>query len=233
MSAGSRTSREQQRLERVVDLFFESGILRHVPRSGYIFLGTGSEDVAQHCFRVALMSFVLARMAGADPYRAAVMGLLHDLHESRVSDLNYMNQRYCQADCKKAQRDAMQGTGLEEEVTGLFAEFEARESSEARLARDADQLDLLFNLKVELSKGNAFAREWIEAAMGRLKTDTARAVAEEMLKTDPNRWWYGRVDKRWWVERCLPEEREAKSPTRRRLAGRRRSRPCWHDQQGQ
>ncbi len=190
-----------RRLERIVDLFFEAGMLRHTPRSGYVFLGSGSEDVAQHSFRVAFMCFVLARMAGADPYRCAMLGLFHDLHEARTSDLNYMHQRYAQVDQHRAQRDAVAGTGVEEDIVGLFEEFEARETPEAKLARDADQLDLLFNLKVELDGGNAFAREWIEAALGRLRTPEARAVADEMLNTDHNRWWYGRVDRRWWVDR--------------------------------
>lgn len=192
------------RIERIVDFLFEAGTLRHTPRSGYIFLGTGSEDVAQHSFRVAVMSFVLAKMAGADPYRAAILGLFHDMHEARTSDLNYMNQRYVQKDERRAQLDAVDGTGLEEDVMGAYEEFEARETPEARLAKDADQLDLLFNLKVELDKGNQFAQDWIDAALGRLQTPQAQAVAEQMLKTDHNRWWFGRVDKRWWVTRSLP-----------------------------
>ncbi len=191
----------RRRLERIVDLFFEAGMLRRTPRSGYIFLGSGSEDVAQHSFRVAFMCFVLARMAGAAPSRGPTPGPCHALHEARPSDLNYMNQRNAEVDQLRAQRDAAAGTGVEEDITGLFEEFEARETPEARLAKDADQLDLLFNLKVELDGGNAFAREWIDAALGRLRTPEARAVADEMLETDHNRWWYGRVDRRWWVDR--------------------------------
>lgn len=215
------------RLARLVDLFFEVGTLRHTPRSGYIFLGTGSEDVAQHSFRVAFMSFVLAKMAGGDPYRAALLGLTHDLHEARVSDLNYMNQRYVKTEHLKAQQDALEGTGLEEELMAAYREFEARESIEARAAKDADQLDLLFNLKVELDKGNQFARDWIDSALGRLKTKEAQALASEMLATDHNRWWFGRVDKRWWVDRCLPEERRKSPRTANigRAGGRRRVRP--------
>ena len=216
-----------QQLARLVDLFFEVGVLRHVPRSGYIFLGTGSEDVAQHSFRVAFMSFVLARMAGADPYRAALLGLTHDLHEARVSDLNYMNQRYVRSDHVKAQEDALEGTGLEDELMSAYREFEARESLEAKVAKDADQLDLLFNLKVELDKGNAFAKDWIESALGRLKTSEAQSIASEMLATDHNRWWFGRVDKRWWVNRCLPEKRKAGPHAVRRPQCARRRAKLW------
>ncbi len=225
--SGTDRKVSSRQLERLVDLFFEVGVLRHVPRSGYIFLGSGSEDVAQHSFRVAFMSFVLARMAGADPYRAALLGLTHDLHEARVSDLNYMNQRYVRSDHVKAQKDALEGTGLEEELMNAYKEFEARESPEARVAKDADQLDLLFNLKVELDKGNTFAKDWIESALGRLKTREAQSIASEMLATDHNRWWFGRVDKRWWVNRYLPEKRQAGLHAARRPKCARRRAKLW------
>ena len=211
-----------EELDRIVDLFFEAGMLRKTPRSGWIFLGTGNEDVAQHSFRVAFMSYVLAKRAGANPARAALLGLFHDLHEARTSDLNYMNQRYVQTDQKQAQLDAVAGTGLEEDIVGALEEFEQRESPEARIAKDADQLDLLFNLKEELDKGNAFARDWIDAALDRLKTDVARAVARQMLQVDHSRWWYGRVDRRWWGDRCLPE---AEQKTKRAVPGTMRVRP--------
>ena len=189
------------RVERVADLFHEAGMLRHTPRTGWFFLGTGQEDVAEHSFRVALISFVLARLAGADPYRAMAMGLFHDLHEARTGDANYMAQRYLEIRHREAQADALAGTGLEEEVMGLYDEFEARETPEARLAKDADQLDLICNLKEELDKGNAFAREWLESALRRLRTPEAREVAHAVTRADHNRWWYGHVDRSWWIDR--------------------------------
>lgn len=188
-------------VDRVVDFLFEVGMLRRTPRSGWNFLGTGSEDVAQHSFRVAVISYVLARMAGLEPCRTAVLGLFHDLHEARISDLNYVNQRYVVKDEKRAQRDCVEGTGLEKDIAGAFEEFEARESPESRLAKDADQLDLLFNLKEELDKGNAHARDWIEVALRRLHTPEGRCLARRMLETPHNRWWFGRVERSWWVDR--------------------------------
>lgn len=191
-----------RQLERLVDFIFEAGWLKKTQRTGWAFLGTGHEDVAQHSFRVALIGYILARRAGADAARTALLGLFHDLHEARTSDLNYMNQRYTSKDERRAQADAVAGTGLDE-ILAAYDEFEARETLEARLARDADQLDLLFNLKEELDKGNTFARDWIEAAQKRLKTEQGRELCASMLETDHNRWWFGRVDRRWWVERSL------------------------------
>ena len=58
-----------ERLDRLADFFNEVGMLRHTPRTGYAFLGTGQENVAEHSYRVSVMGYVLARMCGMDPAR--------------------------------------------------------------------------------------------------------------------------------------------------------------------
>lgn len=186
---------------RLADLFHEAGMLRHTPRSGYAFLGSGRESVAEHSYRMSVIGLALARLAGADAGRVLELCLLHDLHEARTGDFNYVNHRYNTCRAREALADAVEGSGLEEEILSAYDEFEARETLEARLARDADQLDLICNLRAELVHGNAFAAQWLESAVQRLRTPWAKELAEELLTADPNRWWYGRVDKQWWVER--------------------------------
>ena len=95
---------------------------------------------------------------------------------------------------------------MAEDILGFWDELADGRSLEAELAHDADQLDLICNLHVELSKGNAFAEEWLDSALKRLRTPLARELAEAVLRTDPNRWWYGQVDKGWWVHHRKPEK---------------------------
>ena len=59
----------RSKLTRLADFLFEAGMLRKTPRTGYQFLGSGSENVAEHSFRAALVGYALAHMAGADPER--------------------------------------------------------------------------------------------------------------------------------------------------------------------
>ena len=66
------------RLERLADFFNEVGMLRHTPRTGYAFLGSGKENVAEHSYRVSVMGYVLARMCGMDPARVTYLCLFHD-----------------------------------------------------------------------------------------------------------------------------------------------------------
>lgn len=192
---------DDAQLDRMTDFFHEAGMLRHTPRSGYAFLGSGAENVAEHSFRTAVMGYALARMAGADAARTTLLCLFHDLHEARTGDLNYVNHRYDACRAREALDDAVRGTGLEEDLGGFWTEWTERQSPEAALAHDADQLDLIFNLKAELDKGNAFAIQWLESAVPRLTTPQARLVAAAALRADCHRWWYGRVAKSWWIHR--------------------------------
>ena len=195
-------------LARLADLVFETGMLRHTERTGWAFLGTGKENVAEHSWRTSAIAYVLGKMAGIDPSRVVMLTLFHDLHEARTGDFNYVYHRYDKADAEAALTHATQGTGLQDEIVGFWREFEQAESPEALLAKDADQLDLIANLAVELAKGNTFAREWLDSALKRLKTPEGQQLAEQMLRTDPNNWWYGQVDKAWWINHCDPKTGE-------------------------
>ena len=157
-------------------------MLRHTPRSGYAFLGSGKENVAEHSYRVSVLGYALARLAGADPARVTFLCLFHDLHEARTGDFNYVNHRYNQCRAREALEDATQGTGLAEDILGFWDELADGRSLEAELAE-----------------------EWLDSALKRLRTPLARELAEAVLRTDPNRWWYGQVDKGWWVHHREPD----------------------------
>lgn len=196
------------RISRLADFCYESGFLRHIPRSGFAFLGTGRQNVAEHSYRVAVIGWILAKIAGVDHSRVMQLCIFHDLHEARTGDFNYVNHRYNTSNAIKALSEATSGTGFENEILDFFNEFEQKSSMEALLANDADQIDLILELAVELSKGNLFAREWLDSALKRLQTDQGRKLADAILHKDPNDWWYGQVEKEWWVNHCDPNEQQ-------------------------
>lgn len=179
---------------------FEAGMLKKMRRSGYPFLGSGGESVADHCFRAALLGYLLAfSQKDVDAPRVALMLLHHDLAEARTGDLNYMQKRYTTANEEKALAHQVKDLPpeLAEEITSLTEEFNQGETPEARLAHDADQLDLLLELKEQQDLGNAYARQWIHYSLKRLRTDAARELAESILKTDWTDWWFEKRDDLW------------------------------------
>ncbi|MFV0421808.1 HD domain-containing protein [Oleidesulfovibrio sp.] len=188
----------RDKLTRLADFLFEAGMLRKTPRSGYQFLGTGSENVAEHSFRTSVVGYVLACEAEADPARTALMCLFHDFHESRIGDFNYVNRIYNTCNPRAAMEHALEGTGLESGILDLLDELERAETLEAKLAQDADQIDLILNLKQELDLGNKYAGKWMEGALKRLRTEAGATLAATIARTDHTDWWFIGPDKSWW-----------------------------------
>jgi putative hydrolases of HD superfamily len=191
----------RDKLTRIVDFFNECGMLRKTPRTGYQFLGTGSETVAEHSFRTAVIGHVLALMAGADVARTTYMCLFHDLHEARTSDFNYVNQLYNKSERTRALEHATGGTGLEEDVLGYWEELEETATLEAKLAQDADQLDFILNLKEEFDLGNKYAGQWLESAVQRVRTEWGRELVDVIENTDHKDWWFLGPDPDWWTHK--------------------------------
>ena len=189
---------DRSRMTRLVDFLFECGMLRKTPRTGYQFLGTGSENVAEHSFRTAVIGYVLAQMAGADKNRTAMLCLFHDLHEARTGDFNYVNRIYNTSTRTQALADALSGTGLESDLLPMWEELEETGTLEARLAQDADQLDLMANLKEQSDLGNKYADKWLAAAKERLRTPEGQELARTVLETDHTDWWFLGPDQAWW-----------------------------------
>ena len=193
--------RQRDRMQRIADFINEVGMLRHTPRTGYQFLGTGAENVAEHSHRTAVLGYVLARLAGADVARTTFLCLFHDLHEARTGDFNYVSRIYNTTKPRLALEHAACGTGLEEDLLAYWDELETNETPEALLAHDADQLDLIFNLKRESENGNSFADSWLENALLRLRTPEGRELGKIASETPTSFWWYNGPDRQWWEQK--------------------------------
>jgi putative hydrolase of HD superfamily len=182
----------------IVNFLFEVGILKKVPRSGYQFLGTGSESVADHSFRVAVIAYLLAkREPEADVQKAVLMSLFHDLPEARTGDHNYVNKMYVTANEDKAVNDLAHQISFGPEISDLIREFNSRQSLEARLVYEADQLDFILELKRQQDLGNRSAAEWLSYSVKRLSSNFAKKLAEEILQTDSSEWWFRKKEELW------------------------------------
>jgi len=191
----------RDRNSRIVDFLNECGMLRKTPRTGYQFLGSGSENVAEHSFRTAVIGHVLAIMADADVARTTYMCLFHDVAEARTGDFNYVNRIYNKADPTMALKHATGGTGLEKHLMGYWEELEEADSLEAKLAQDADQLDFILILKEEFDMGNKYAGEWLEIAVQRVRTQWGQELAKTITETDHKDWWFLGPDPEWWIKK--------------------------------
>jgi putative hydrolase of HD superfamily len=186
-------------MKNIANFLFEAGMLKRTPRSGFQFLGSGAESVAEHIFRTTYIGYALGKISsGVDVDRMMKMCLFHDLPEARTGDLNYVNKKYVEANEHKAIDDLAETLPFGNDIRQLILEFIEGKTEEARLARDADQLEMILALKEYKDVGNKYADEWLVFSLKRLKTDAAKKLAQVILETDSSLWWFS--DKGdWWV----------------------------------
>jgi len=186
-------------MKNIANFLFEAGMLKRTPRSGFQFLGSGAESVAEHIFRTTYVGYALGKMEkNVNVDRMIKMCLFHDLPEARTGDLNYVNKKYVSSDEKKAIRDQTDTLTFGGELRELINEYEEGKTREALLARDADQLEMILALKEYKDIGNRYADEWLGFSMKRLRTETAQMLAKVILETDSSLWWFS--DKGdWWI----------------------------------
>jgi putative hydrolase of HD superfamily len=190
--------REAMLMRDSVNFLFEAGILKRIPRSGYQFLGTGSESVADHSFRVAVIAYVLAKNEPkADIQKLVLMSLFHDFHEARTGDHNYVNKKYVTVNEDDAVNDLAKRLPYGEEIVSLIDEFNRSETLEAKLSQDADQLDFVLELKRQQDLGNHSAAEWLKYSVKRLTTNLAKKMAHEIIATDSSDWWFEKNEELW------------------------------------
>lgn len=186
----------------IVNFLFEVGILSKTPRSGFHFLGSGKQSVAEHVHRVVYVGYVLSALDGdADTEKVMKMCLFHDLAEARTSDLNYVHQKYALSDEERAVSDLANSLEFGQDILETLREFRERKTKEAKLAKDADQIEWILSLKEEVDTGNTRANTWIPSAVKRLSTDAAKKLGEKIIKTNSDDWWFSNKDDRWWVTR--------------------------------
>lgn len=186
----------------ITDFLFEVGILSKTPRSGFHFLGSGKQSVSEHINRVAYVGYVLATLEkDVDIAQVMKMCLFHDLAEARTSDLNYVHQKYTNSDEHKAIGDLAKALPFGSDIVDTLTEFAGKKTKEALLAKDADQLEWLLSLKEEVDIGNKRAETWIPSAVKRLKTKIAKELAETIITTNSDDWWFAKKDDEWWVSR--------------------------------
>ena len=190
----------------IADFLYEVGMLAKTPRSGFFFLGSGVQSVAEHITRTTYVGYVLAMLSNrsgipADEAKVIKMCLLHDLGEARTSDLNYVNQKYAKASEHEAVNDLAKLLPFGKDIVASFHEFEDRKTYEAQLAKDADQLELILSLREQSDIGNTRANSWLPNATKRLKTAVAKQVVEAILKTESDHWHFAEKNDGWWVHR--------------------------------
>jgi putative hydrolase of HD superfamily len=186
-------------MDSIANFLFEVGMLSRTPRSGYQFLGSGKESVAEHILRTVFVGYTLCKMDDSlDELKVLKMCVFHDLPEARTGDMNYVNKKYVTVDEEKAVSELTDELFFGRDIKAIIDEFNGKETKEALIARDADQIALILQLKECGDLGNKYSEEWINFALQRLITENGKKLCERIIQTDSSQWWF-KEKGTWWI----------------------------------
>lgn len=140
------------RLDAQLAFCMELDKLKTVLRQTLVADGSRRENDAEHSFHVAAMAHVLADHAppGTDIARVSAMLLVHDVVEIDAGDTFIHDDKgnLDKEERERAAADRLYGLlppDVGERLRGLWEEFEARETPEARFAHSLDRLQPILN----------------------------------------------------------------------------------------
>jgi putative hydrolase of HD superfamily len=177
---------------RDIEFLYEIGSLRNIPRAWIQHLATDCASTLEHTLRVVFLALLIARKEGVKDEETIIkMALIHDLAEARTADLAYVHKVYTTTDDLRAAHDQFAGTAFPD-LEELLKKYEKRDSIEAKIVKDADNLDIDLEMKEVQERGSlvpgkkGMMRRFVRDK--KLYTKTAKKIWDEIQTSDPSSW---------------------------------------------
>ncbi len=177
---------------RDIDFLFEMGSLRNIPRAWIQHLGISVASNLEHTMRVVFLALLISRREGKGDENVIIrMALAHDLPETLTADLAYVHKVYAETDDHRAARDLFAGTSFGD-FEEIHARYEKRDSIEAKIVKDADNLDIDVELKEFEEQGHKLPAKWKKMRKmvrdKKLYTKTAKKLWDDLQKSNVAQW---------------------------------------------
>ncbi len=177
---------------RDLEFLFEIGSLRNIPRAWIQHLGVPCASNLEHTMRVVFLALIIARAEKrGDENTIIKMALAHDLPETRTADLAYVHKVYSKTDDTRAARDLFAATSFPD-FEKIHAKYEKRDSIEAKIVKDADNLDIDIELKEFEEQGHKLPAKWKTMRKfvrnKKLYTKSAKMLWDKLQKANVAQW---------------------------------------------
>ncbi|MDD2913514.1 MAG: HD domain-containing protein [Candidatus Paceibacterota bacterium] len=179
--------------KRDVELLFEIGCLRHMQRSWKRFFNPDVANNTEHIFRVVWTSLLISEYENAgDKEKILKMAIVHDITESRTGDVDYLSRQYVERKEDNAIKDILKDTVFEKEFISIWKEYEEKKTIEAKIVKDADNIDVELELSELKAKGHPLGKIWTtqrkKLVYTKLYTKSAKKLWEEIHKSKVSDW---------------------------------------------
>ena len=136
---------DRERLKKQIDFVLEIDKEKNILRQTHLTDYRRQENDAEHAWHMAVMIYLLKEYANEefDVAKAMMMALIHDIVEIDAGDTYAYDTKNLETQKEREEKAAERIFGLlpeeqKQELKGLFEEFEACESPEAKFARVMD-----------------------------------------------------------------------------------------------
>ncbi|MGQ9468564.1 MAG: HD domain-containing protein [Nitrososphaerales archaeon] len=138
--------------EGIINFIKLMGELKRIKRSGWVRKVDVKEpeSVADHTFRTAILCMIIGDMKKLDTLKMLKMALIHDACESMIGDLMHYKDEREELQKRKLEDDAMLQilfllpNDIRKNYSEIWRDFQDKESMEAKLVREIDKLEMVF-----------------------------------------------------------------------------------------
>ena len=163
--------------------------LKQVKRTGWTrYPLKDVESVADHSFGIASLALTLDLPREINRDKLIQMALAHDMAESIVGDIvvertkDLQTQMSVEEKAKKEQRAAEKLFENKQPLLFLFKEYEAQATSEAKILKELDKLEMVFQAlqyETELGESEPLDEFWDNASKY-IKTPQVKIIYDEL-----------------------------------------------------
>lgn len=150
-------------------------------------------NVLEHTLRVVWLALIIARKERVkNEEKILKMALVHDIAETRTTDLSYIQKVYVDPNEDKSAHDLLEGTEVQDFYSGILQEYKKRESIEAKIVKDADNLDVDLEMKELEERGSKLPKKWVKfremIRNKKLYTESAKGLWDTLQTVDAANW---------------------------------------------
>lgn len=178
--------------KRDLEFLYEIGAFRFLQRAWTHVLTPEFANITEHIYRVMWLGLILSKYEKkGDHEKILKMALVHDLPESRTGDAHYLSRQYSKRNERLAIQDMVKDTSVAE-FEKIWKEYESKKSIEARIVKDADNLDVDLELIEQEARGSNLRKIFDShrkiVARDRLYTKSAKKLWDLMQTSNPHDW---------------------------------------------
>lgn len=181
---------ENKGVNPIIRLYFEVNFLKNLYRQGWLetkVMDKYCESVAEHCFSMAILSMLIRDkfFPNLDLEKILTMCLVHEFGEINAGDITpaagISNNDLSKLERAGVESILMKYDGMQRYID-IWHEFEAGVTSESKLVKQIDKLDMAFQARVYSLQHKLNLDEFMGSARKRMIDPEISALLDEIEK---------------------------------------------------